>query len=89
MLGGLSVGFAQLPTNNDPQHQIRFANAEEANARRKTLIRYIWPDGLPTDRQPKVTEDVGEVAFRTHLKGVDPSLVKRLDRLEVTVLGMR
>lgn len=84
-----SALFAELPTNNTPQRQIRFADAEEANERRVKLIRFIWPDGLPTTCQPRVTRDVGDVALGEHLKGVDPSLAKRVDRLEVSVFGMR
>jgi hypothetical protein len=87
MLGCSSAVFAELPTNNDPKRQIRFVCAEEATARREKLIRFIWPAGLP-DCRPTVTKDVGEAALKQHLKGVDSSLVKRIDRLKLEVLGI-
>ncbi len=79
--------FAKLPSNDDPTRQIRFTDAKGAAAKRQTLIRFIWPDGLP-DRRPTVTKDVGDAALKNHLKGVDASLVKRIDRLELEVLGI-
>ena len=88
IFGNSSSVFAELPTNNDPTRQIRFASVEEAAARREKLIRFIWSDGLP-DCQPTVTKNVGEAALKQHLKGVDRSLVKRIDRLELEVLGIR
>jgi hypothetical protein len=87
MLECSSAVLAELPTNNDPKRQIRFVGAEEATARREKLIRFIWPAGLP-DCRPTITKDVGEAALKKHLKGVDSSLVKRIDRLELEVLGI-
>ena len=89
VLGPSVVRSAELPTNNDPNNQIRFATPEEAAARRGKLIRFIWPEGLPTQCQPTVTENVGAEAFKEHLKGVDNSLVRRVDRLETEPLGIR
>jgi hypothetical protein len=41
LFGNSSSVFAELPTNNDPTRQIRFASVEEATARREKLIRFI------------------------------------------------
>ncbi len=79
---------AGLPTNDNPTRQIRFTRAAEARARREMLIRFIWPDGLP-DCHPTVTRNVDEAALQQHLEGIDASLVKRIDRLELDVLGIR
>ena len=67
VLGPSVVRSAELPTNNDPNNQIRFATAEEAAARRDKLIRFIWPEGLPKQSLPKVTKDVGEKAFKERI----------------------
>ncbi len=82
------VRSAEFPTNNAPNNQIRFATAEEADARRDKLIRFVWPDGLPKQCLPKVAKDVGPEAFAKHLELLDQSLVSRVDRLETEVLGI-
>ena len=38
----------QLPTNNDPNNQIRFSTPAAADAVRVRLTNFIWTDGLPT-----------------------------------------
>ncbi|NIP97972.1 MAG: hypothetical protein GWO24_32915, partial [Akkermansiaceae bacterium] len=49
------VGSAgELPTNNDPRRQIRFSTLQEAEERRRKLIRTIWPEGLPLAGHPAV-----------------------------------
>lgn len=80
--------FAKLPTNNDPTRQIRCASVEDASAKREKLIRFIWPDKLP-DCQPTVTRNVGKAALKQHLKGVEQSLVRRINRFELEVPGIR
>ena len=87
VLGPAMVRSAELPTNNDPNNQIRFATPEEAAARRGKLIRFIWPEGLPTQCQPTVTKNVDAEAFTEHLKGVDHSLVEGVDRPETERSG--
>ncbi|MCC7476095.1 MAG: hypothetical protein IT425_11925, partial [Pirellulales bacterium] len=72
---------AQLPTNNDPANQIRFKDPAEAEARRASLIHFIWSDGLPTTT-PSVSTNV---AFPTQAVGIDPSNVASVDRLEANV----
>ena len=86
----VTAGYGQvpLPTNNDPGNQIRFATKEEADDRRDKLIRFIWPDGLPANLMPEVTEDVGSVELSDHLALVDKSLVRQVDRLELEPLGI-
>lgn len=86
MLVPLVARAADLPTNNDPENQLRFSTANEADARRNQLIRFIWPDGLPNE-SPTVTRDVGPEAFAEHLALLEPSLISRVDRLETNVLG--
>jgi hypothetical protein len=81
------AGLAELPTNNDPPRQIRFADIPQAAARREQLIRFIWPAGLP-DCRPTVAQDIGLAAAGEHLRGVDAAAVKAVDRLGLTVLGM-
>jgi len=88
VLGCSPVLCAELRTNHAPQRQIRFSTVKQASARREKLIRFIWAKALPTSSKPRVTPDVGAEALKKHLKGVDPSLAKRVDRLEVDVLGM-
>ncbi|MDP6524082.1 MAG: hypothetical protein QGH15_07655 [Kiritimatiellia bacterium] len=88
VLGCPLISSAELPSNNNPDNQIRFATSEGAAARRAQLVRFIWAGGLPEKRLPKVTEDVGAEAFKEHLKGLDQSLVARVDRLEVDILGI-
>ena len=87
------VGFAgsaePLPTNNDPARQIRFHTADEADAHRERLVRFIWTDGLPTDALPTVTRDVPrtEEIAGTDLSHIDHSMVAQIDRLIVDISG--
>ena len=78
VLGCSAACFAALPTNNNPKNQIRFKTPKEADARREKLTRFIWPEGLPTSRQPKVTPNVGPQAYAKHLKGVHTKLARRV-----------
>ena len=45
-LDRLRPGPVHLPADK----LVRFRTAEEAEGRRAQLIRFIWPDGLPTTR---------------------------------------
>jgi hypothetical protein len=78
-----------LPTNNNPARQIRFHTADEADAHRERLIRFIWSDGLPTDALPAVARDVSisEETAATDLAEIDHDKVARIDRLDVDVAG--
>src|SRR5687767_9859745 len=100
LLLGISSGgtsWAQLPTNNNPNNQIRFDTAAEADAARANLVNYIWDGdlpvgglpvgglpgggGLPT-ASPSVTTNV---AFPTGAAGINQSYVASVDRLDVNV----
>lgn len=72
---------AVFPTNNDPTNQIRFDDPVEAEARRASLINFIWSGGLPTTTPTVVTN----VAFPTQAVGIDTLNVASVDRLEVNV----
>lgn len=88
MLAFPLVSYSELPTNNNPENQIRFTTVEEAAGRRSQLVNFIWESGLPEERLPEVTEDIGTVALKEHLKGLDQSLVDRINRLEMNVIGI-
>ena len=78
-----------LPTNGAPETHIRFKTEKEALACREGLIHFIWPDGMPGDRRPDATEEVTEGALGGWLEMIDASQVRRVDRLEVSVFGLR
>ncbi len=87
VLVGLELGgtaCAQpFPTNNDPTNQIRFETPAQADARRNTLINFIWSGGLPT-ATPVVTTGV---TFPNLAVGIDPANVAQVDRLNANVSG--
>jgi hypothetical protein len=73
------------PTNNDPNHQIRFNSAAGADAKRLQLVNYIWSGGLPTSTMPIATTNVG---FNSDLNAITQSAVSRVDRLDAKVYGL-
>ncbi len=73
----------ELPTNNNPNRQIRFRTPDEAEARREKLIRFIWSDGLP-HTLPHVTRGID---FPNGLTDIDPSVVARVDELKIEISG--
>src|SRR5262245_53833101 len=87
------VGFACVPADAEPAKSklenfdiaglIRFDNAEGAEARRDKLIRFIWPDGLPTTR-PTVTDVPKDCS---ELSAVETDLVDHVRRFDVDVSG--
>jgi hypothetical protein len=81
------ANYAQLPTNNNPQNQIRFKTLKGAEERRNELIQFIWKNKLPTDMLPNVIEDVTKEALNFRLKQVNKKRVKSIDKLEVEILG--
>lgn len=92
LLLGISLGgtsWAQLPTNNDPNNQIRFDTPAQADAARANLVNYIWDGGpigsggLPTTL-PSVTTNV---AFPSQADGIDQWNVASVDQLDVNVSG--
>jgi hypothetical protein len=80
--------YAQLPTNNDPYHQIRFNTLKGAEERRDELIRFIWNDGIPTGVMPEITPNVTTEALDYRLKHVNKKLVKSIDEWRVEVFGI-
>ena len=86
----LAAGFAAanpLPTNNDPNNQIRFSTAGAANAKRQQLTNFIWATGLPVSAMPTITANVGASIFGADLSGINPSLVSQVTRLDADVSG--
>jgi hypothetical protein len=81
----LSNPTQPYPTNDNPTSQIRFNTAAGADAKRRQLVNYIWPGGLPATL-PTVTGNVGFPSYE--LEGITPSLVARVDKLDSYVLGM-
>jgi len=78
---------AQLPTNNDPNNQIRFRTPAAADAERLRLTNFIWSEGLPTGRMPVVTRNIDKDVFAGDLAGINPSLVSQVDPLDSDVSG--
>jgi hypothetical protein len=83
LFAGSAVWGQPFPTNNNPANQIRFTTPAEAEARRSTLVNYIWEGGLPTTT-PAVAVNV---AFPNLAVGIDPANVARVDRLNSNVSG--
>lgn len=84
LLGTLTVpANAQLPTNNNPNNQIRFSTPAQADAKRNQLVNFIWSGGLPTTL-PTATTNVG---LPSQSLGIDPLNVASTDRLNVNVSG--
>lgn len=75
-----------FPTNDDPANQIRFHTQGEADAKRQQLVCWIWPEGLPAATLPRATEDIEFPAI--DLNGVNPSLVRHVDKLDADVSKM-
>jgi len=76
----------------DPSGHIRFVTLEEAQAHRKKLIHYFWPEGLPTQALPRVTAGINfpedllvERGGKKPKKPVNRELVASVDRLDFTV----
>ena len=92
---GLAAPAAELPKElegYDPSGHIRFATLEEAEAHREKLIRYFWPEGLPTQALPKITADIDfpadllvERRGKKPRKPVNRDLVASVDRLDFTI----
>ena len=72
----------------DPSGQIRFRTPAEADAKRQELIRYIWPNGLPTSTLPAATTNLGAEVFSGDLKDLKGELAASVDRLDANVSGM-
>ncbi len=70
---------------NNPSRQVRFATTEQADAKRRELIAYIWPDGLPTKTLPTVTTDIGKQVFAGDLSGLDGTLSSTVDRVDANI----
>lgn len=62
---------------------VRFATPAEAEARRGTMVKLVWPEGLPTNR-PRVTEGLEDCP---ELTSIDKKLITRIDRYDVDVAG--
>ena len=97
-IGGFMVGIAVcwVPLRSasalarelagyDPSQQVRFATAEQADAKRRELIAYIWPDGLPVNTLPAVTRNIGREVFAGDLGGLDGALASAVERLDAEV----
>ena len=72
--------------NFDPSRLVRFSTPQQADAKRRELVRFIWPEGLPTGVLPEVTPDIGVQAFNTNLPGIAPSLVASVDQIETRIV---
>ena len=62
---------------------IRFKNSQQAESRRKKLIEFVWPAGLPTTRPnvSKVDKDCAE------LRAIDASLIDHIEKFDIDVSG--
>ncbi|MEI7908082.1 MAG: hypothetical protein WCK77_00470 [Verrucomicrobiota bacterium] len=69
----------------DPSQRIRFATAAQAETKRRELIAYIWPDGLPVSTLPAVTRILGQELFAKDLGGLDRTLAETVERLDATI----
>jgi len=66
--------------NFDPSDMIRFETTSQAERRRASLNKYIWPQGLPNTR-PKVRR----LMNAEELKGISPDLIDHVDRFDIAV----
>ncbi|HZP89020.1 MAG TPA: Ig-like domain repeat protein, partial [Burkholderiales bacterium] len=82
----VAVTMTALRTNSNPNNQIRFSDAGQAQLRRQQLVNFIWSDGLPTSRLPSATV-MGSAVFSQDLAGVTASLVSQVTRLDSDVSG--
>ena len=64
--------------NFDPSGMIRFETTSQAERRRASLNKYIWPQGLPNTR-PKVRR----LMNAEELKGISPDLIDHVDRFDI------
>jgi hypothetical protein len=88
VVGSVASSVPSLPPalqNYDPTGQIRFHTAAEAEARRQTLIHFIWPNGLPTNAQPAAATNIGAAVFTGDLSGLDGAFAASVDRLDANV----
>lgn len=69
----------------DPSKQIRFATPVQAEARRRELIEFIWPGGLPSRVLPTVTGNIAAEEFDRNLPGIDRGLVAAADKLDTDI----
>jgi len=69
----------------DPSRLVRFATPRQADAKRRELVCFIWPDGLPLKALPNVTRGIGQGVFERDLTGVNGSLSRLVDRLDAVV----
>jgi hypothetical protein len=67
--------------NFDIAQLVRFENAEQAEAWRAEMIKFIWPEGLP-DTRAQVDESIGECP---ELGSVDKRLIASIDRYDIEV----
>ena len=92
---GMAAPAAELPAKlqgYDPSGHIRFGTVKEAEARREKLIRFFWPDGLPTQALPKVTAGIDfpealliERGGKDARQPVNRDLVASVDQLDFTI----
>lgn len=82
------VSSAQLPSNNNPNNQIRFQDVKTAEERRNKLIRFIWKEGIPYNVQPNIVSNITKEAFAFRLKDLRQELVKDVDLLEMETFGL-
>ena len=71
--------------NFDPSCLVRFSTPQQADAKRRDLIRFIWPGGLPTNTLPTLTRNIGPLAFNANLPGIDRALAATVDRLDANI----
>jgi hypothetical protein len=85
-LAGSAMAVTGLPTNNDPNNQIRFKTAAGADGRRRQLVDYVWSDGFPTSVMPAAATGIAYPSL--DLTGLNRSLISSVDRLDANVSGM-
>jgi len=88
LLSAMTGQAAAVPTrlrDYDPSGLVRFATPQEADAKRRELVRFIWRDGLPVKALPKVTTGIDKGVFENDLTGVNGSLARSVDRLDAEV----
>lgn len=68
----------------DPSGLVRFSNLEQAETRRKKLVQYIWPAGLPISTLPERQASSRQV-YDEDLAGIDAQATSSVERLIATV----
>jgi hypothetical protein len=64
----------------DPSGMIRFESVSQAERRRESLHKYIWPEGLPATR-PKIQS----LMNADELSTIAPELIDHVERMDITV----